>query len=303
MSRPLRVDPPEGRHHVMNRGARQAPVFLTDQDHAAFLELLGRAAGLFALRVHGYALMGDHYHLLLSAPRGNLAEAMGFLQSRFSRRQSEAHGWDGPLFRGRYKNRLVEDDAYWRHLLAYVHLQPVQAHLVDRPEDAAWTSHRAYLGLEPPPAWLHTSEYLALFGGVKALVQYLQGVQSGREGGPASFDPERLWARAPSLKATPEPASTTNRGVEQAMAEVCAVTGRSLAEVERAVRGPGGNPARLLAIWWLREGAGLGTNAIARRMHMNPAAVSRDLRRAWAEEEGDFGRWKARLRGEGRAAR
>lgn len=281
----------------MNRGARQAPIFLTDQDCAAFLDLLGRAAGLFAVRVHAYALMGNHYHLLLSAPRGNLAEAMAFLQSRFSRHQNQAHQWDGPLFRGRYKNRLVEDEAYWRHLLAYVHLNPVQAHLVGRPEDATWTSHRAYLGLESTPPWLDTAEHLDLCGGVKPLIQYVYDVQVGRERGPVGFDPERLWARAPSLKAAPEPASTAIRGVEQAMAEVCAVTGRSLADVERAVRGPGGNPARLLAIWWLREGAGLGTNAIARRMHMNPAAVSRDLRRAWGAEDGEFGGWKQMLKG------
>ena len=285
----------------MNRGARKAPIFLTDQDCVHFLDLLGQAAARFGVRVHGYALMGNHFHLLLSAPRGNLAEAMGFLQSRFSRHQNQAHQWDGPLFRGRYKNRLVEDEAYWRHLLAYVHLNPVEAHLVGRPEDAVWTSHRAYLGLDSAPEWLDTAEHLALFGGVKPLVQYVYDVQVGRERGPVGFDLQRLWARAPSLKAAPEPPPTPARGVEQAMVEVCAVTGLALADVERAVMGAGGNRARLLAIWWLHEGAGLGTSAIARRMHMDPAAVSRDLRRAWRDKEAQFARWKVALRGEGSA--
>ncbi len=51
MPRPLRFDPPEGRHHVMNRGARKAPIFLTDQDCVHFLDLLGQAAARFGEKI------------------------------------------------------------------------------------------------------------------------------------------------------------------------------------------------------------------------------------------------------------
>lgn len=283
----------------MNRGARSAPIFLTDADCTAFLDLLERSVTVFAIRVHAYALMGNHFHLLVTSPRGNLAEAMAFLQSRFARRQNLTHGWDGPVFRGRYANRLVEDEAYWRHLLAYVHLNPVAAHLVGRPEDAVWTSHRVYLGLERRPDWLDTAELLDLFGGPEALQEYTAAVQIGRERGPASFDPERLWRRDRSL-AVPAPApAPVLRGIEQAIAEVCAVTGLSREDVEAARLGPGGNRARLLAVWWLNAGAGLGTNAIARHLGLDPAAVSRLLRRAWRDRDPVFEGWQAALTGAG----
>lgn len=279
----------------MNRGARRAPIFLTDLDCAAFLSLLDRCTALFALRVHAYALMGNHYHLLVTAPRGNLAEAMAFLQSRYARHLNTVHGWDGPVWRARYRNRLVEDEAYWRHLLAYVHLNPVEAHLVGRPEDAVWTSHRAYLGLDRRPDWLDTAELLDLFGGAKSLAQYVYEVQVGRRSAPAGFDPDRLWQQGPSEAVPPSPPPVAPRSLETALAEVAAVTGLDRAAVEQPTPGPGGNRARILAMWWLREGAGLGTNAIARHFGVKPPTVSRALQRAAAAREPVFEAWKAAL--------
>lgn len=297
MPRALRLDHVGARHHVMNRGARREPIFRDDEDCVAFLSLLASCTTLFGLRVHAYALMGNHYHLLVSTPRANLGEAMGFLQSRFSRRQNRAHDWDGPIFRGRYKNRLVEDERYWRHLLAYVHLNPVVAHLVKRPEDAFWTSHRAYLGLDQRPEWLDTAELLALFGGPEGLRQYVYEVQVGRQRGPEGFDAERLWRREPSLPMPASPPEPTQRSLEQALAEVQAVTGLTPEEVERPRLGPGGNRARHLAMWWLHEGAGLGTNAIAKRFEVDPAAASRVIARARRDARGELAAWKERLQG------
>ena len=298
MPRPLRLDYANARHHVMNRGARREAIFLDDQDCVAFLDLLGRCTTLFGVHVHGYALMGNHYHLLVATPHGNLSEAMSFLQGHFARRQNRLHSWDGPLLRGRYRNRVVEDDRYWMHLLAYVHLNPVSAQLVARPEDARWTSHRAYLGLDRRPDWLDTAELLSYFGGVEALAHYVHAVQIGRERGPEGFSAERLWRPEPSLRVEEPARPPAGRSVAEAMAELSAVTGRS-AEALRAAGGVGtrGNPGRWLTMWWLQVGAGLGTNAIARHFGVGPAVVSRAIARARREEGREFVRWRETLEG------
>lgn len=298
MPRSPRLDHPGARHHVMNRGARRASIFLTDADCGVFLGLLADLPARFGVVVHGWALMGNHFHLLLSTPRGNLAEAMGFLQSRYARHLNCVHAWDGPVFRGRYQNRIVEDEPYWRHLLAYVHLNPVRAHLVGSPEDATWTSHRAYLGLERRPDWLDTGEHLAFFGSSDALRQYVWEVQVGRERGPQGFDAERLWVRDPSLPVAPPSPEQPRRTPEQALVEVCEVTGRSPDSLWLVKRGPGGNPAQWLAIWWLAEGASLGTNTIARQLGLDAAQVSRTLRKVRRSTEPEMEGWKRRLQGE-----
>lgn len=280
----------------MNRGARSEPIFRDNSDCALFLDLLDETTVRFGVRVNAYALMGNHFHLMLTTPRGNLAAAMSFLQSRFSRRQNAVHGWDGPIFRARYRNRLVEDERYWRHLLAYLHLNPVAAHLVGRPEDATWTSHRAYLGLDTRPDWLDTAELLELYGGVQHLRDYVAAVQVGRQEGPVGFDEDDLW-RSPGTDTLPPAAPRSGaRTADQAIADVLAVTGRSADDIAVETRGPGGNPARMLAMWWLQKGAGLGTSAVAARLSVHPSSVSRAIRRVGASSGTEMVRWKQELR-------
>lgn len=65
MARPLRIDLADGWYHVTARGNERRAIFLDDRDRRQFLELLGRTQERFGLRVHGYVLMGNHYHLLV----------------------------------------------------------------------------------------------------------------------------------------------------------------------------------------------------------------------------------------------
>ncbi len=202
MARRPRIDHPDARHHVMNRGARRQPVFLDESWYERFLWLLDQTTDRYGLVVHGYALMPNHFHLMVQSTLGNLSDGMRFLTSRYGRWLNEEHGWDGSVFRDRFRNRRVTDDAYWRHLLAYLHLNPIRAGLAPDPDRGQWTSHRAYVGLERTPAWLETGELLSLFRGRSGYLRYLAELRRGVEDGPQGFDPDALY-RGPS---TPPPA-------------------------------------------------------------------------------------------------
>ena len=52
----------------------------------------------------------------------------------------------GHLFQGRYKAIVCDKDAYLLELVRYIHMNPVRARLVKRPEDYVWTGHLSYLG-------------------------------------------------------------------------------------------------------------------------------------------------------------
>jgi hypothetical protein len=81
---------------------------------------------------------------------------------KYSRWFNRKNGRKGHLFQERYKAILVEEDSYLLELIRYIHLNPVRAGIVDRPEDYPWSSHQAYLGCTPP-AWLTTEWVLSLF--------------------------------------------------------------------------------------------------------------------------------------------
>lgn len=76
MSRPLRIEFEGAWYHVMNRGAARCWVFNTDEQREYFLSLLADVHSRFGAEVHAYCLMGNHYHLLLRTPRGNLQRIM-----------------------------------------------------------------------------------------------------------------------------------------------------------------------------------------------------------------------------------
>ena len=107
-----RLDFPGARHHVMNRGARREPIFLDDDDRRAMLDLLADLPERFGVRVHGYALMPNHYHRMLESVWGELSRAMRHVGGEFAQRLNRRYRWDGPVYKGRYRNRMVGTDAY-----------------------------------------------------------------------------------------------------------------------------------------------------------------------------------------------
>ncbi|MCU7850514.1 MAG: transposase [Candidatus Thiodiazotropha sp. (ex Lucinoma kastoroae)] len=76
MSRPLRIEYENAFYHVMNRGRGRRQVFLDATYYESFLECMKEAHVRFGMEVHAYCLMGNHYHLLISTPRGNLSRVM-----------------------------------------------------------------------------------------------------------------------------------------------------------------------------------------------------------------------------------
>ena len=76
MSRPLRIQYPGALYHVMNRGTARQPTFTDDRDCQAFLDTVAEAFRLWGIEVFAYSLMGNHYHLCLRTPKGNLSRVM-----------------------------------------------------------------------------------------------------------------------------------------------------------------------------------------------------------------------------------
>lgn len=163
MPRPLRSDFAGAFHHVMNRGAARADILGADSDRDLFLAFVAEAAQKYALQVHGYCLMSNHYHLLLRSLDGRLAEGMRHLSSCFTQTVNYRRGRDGPLFRGRFASVRIAHDAHLVQASRYIHLNPVAAGLARRAEDWRWSSAGAYTGHVAEPRWLTAGFILSLF--------------------------------------------------------------------------------------------------------------------------------------------
>ena len=156
MARPIRVEFPGAVYHVTARGNERRAIFRDDQDRRRFLETIGEMVEQFGVLVHAYCLMPNHYHLVVETPRGNLSQAVGWLQVTYTVRFNRRHRRSGHLFQGRFKAQVVEADAYAQGLVEYIHLNPVRPRRKSEriaTERAAeldayvWSSHRDYAGL------------------------------------------------------------------------------------------------------------------------------------------------------------
>jgi len=154
MARPLRIDIENGLYHVTCRGWERRAVVRDDRDRQRWFELLDRVAMRCQWRVFAWVLLGNHFHLYLRTPEPNLSQGMHDLNSGYATFFNRRHRRCGALFQGRFKAVLVEDESHALELTRYVHLNPLRARMVERPEEYGWRSYQAYLGLRKVPAWL-----------------------------------------------------------------------------------------------------------------------------------------------------
>jgi REP element-mobilizing transposase RayT len=154
----------------MSRGDRREAIFRDNEDYRSFLETLDEMCKRTGIRIHAYALMGNHYHVLLETPEPNLVAGMKWLQGAYTQRFNRRHQLNGHLFQGRYKAIpvQVEGGDYVRTLSTYIHLNPARAGLLDskRPELATyrWSSFPKFVQDAVLPAWLVRSRVFTSHG-------------------------------------------------------------------------------------------------------------------------------------------
>jgi len=163
VTRPVRIEFEGALYHVTSRGDRREAIYEDDSDRVQFLEILGEAIRSFNWVCHAYCEMGNHYHLVIETPDGNLSKGMRQLNGVYTQASNRRHGRVGHLFQGRYKAILVDRDAYLLELTRYVVLNPVRDGMVAHPGDWRWSSYLEMVGERSPPDWLATDRLLAQF--------------------------------------------------------------------------------------------------------------------------------------------
>lgn len=133
-------------YHVMARGNRKQMIFADARDRRQFLKIVAIAMKRFDAECYGYALMGNHFHLVICTPRGNIARVMHHIDGRYAEYVNWRHRLTGHLFEAPYTAILIDDTSYLRNAIAYVLRNPVEAGLVKSAEKWPWSSYNATMG-------------------------------------------------------------------------------------------------------------------------------------------------------------
>ncbi len=165
MSRPLRIEYRGAFYHVTSRGNERGTIFQSNRDREKYLSYLESTHERYGAVIHAYCLMGNHYHLLLETPRGNLSKILQYINGAYTTYFNIKRNRSGHLFQGRFKGILVDKDEYCKELSRYIHLNPLRAGMVKAALEYPWSSYRYFVGRGKRPKWLTTELVLGDFGG------------------------------------------------------------------------------------------------------------------------------------------
>ncbi|MDR4509382.1 MAG: transposase [Candidatus Brocadiaceae bacterium] len=149
-------------YHVLSRGNERRNIFSDNDDRVLFLDTLGKMSDRFEVEVYAYALMDNHYHLLLKTNKPNISKGMQWFGTTYTRQYNIKHKRNGHLFQGRFKSFLIENNEYLMLLACYIHRNPLRAGIVRRLVDYPWSSYSVYAYGKKSPEWLRTTPILSL---------------------------------------------------------------------------------------------------------------------------------------------
>lgn len=189
MPRAPRIQYENAFYHVMNRGRGRRWVFHGDKYYEAFLACLEESHDRFDARIHAYCLMGNHYHLLVETPLANLDRIMRHINGVYTQRYNRLKRTDGPLFRGRYKAVLVDEDAYLLEVSRYIHRNPleIKGASSDALSKHEWSSYLAYINKAAPQEWLSRNRTYRILGGRNPHIKYEAFVLKGNDARTSEF--------------------------------------------------------------------------------------------------------------------
>jgi len=188
MPRNARIDAPGALHHVIVRGIERRKIFNDDVDRINFLGRLGKVLSETDTKCFAWALIPNHFHLLLRTGTCPLATVMRRLLTGHAMHFNRRHRCSGQLFQNRYKSILCQEDTYLLELVRYIHLNPIRARLaadIKALDRYPFCGHAVIMGKKKKD-WQDDVYVLKLFDGKRSTARrrykiFVQkGIQEGK---------------------------------------------------------------------------------------------------------------------------
>jgi len=181
MGRPLRIEFKNAVYHITSRGNERKKIYRDDGDKEKFLGLLEDYKNRCNFLIHCFVLMDNHYHLVIETLRPNLIKIMHGLNSGYTGYFNKKYKRSGHLFQGRYKAIIVDKENYLLELSRYVHLNPLRAKIINKPQDYKWSSYGGYIRKKEVNNLNNYNWLLSIFGNEekKSRRQYKEFVEEG----------------------------------------------------------------------------------------------------------------------------
>lgn len=166
MPRQSRIDTAGALHHIMVRGIEKTKIFRSDADRDNFLERLGNVLNETKTTCYAWALIPNHFHLLLQTGPIPISTVMRRLLTGYSLWFNRRYRRHGHVFQNRFKSILCQEESYLLELVRYIHLNPLRVGVVktlDELNEYAYSGQSVLMG-KVKRDWQNEHVVLGRFG-------------------------------------------------------------------------------------------------------------------------------------------
>ncbi len=139
-------------YHIYNQGNNSEDIFLENRNYTYFLRLLGKYISPIS-EIYAYCLMKNHFHLILkfhdNLEHKMISQKLSNFFNTYAKAINKAYGRSGSLFRDRFKRKKIENEAYVKNLVIYVHLNPQHHGFTHDFRSYPHSSYQSYLSALP----------------------------------------------------------------------------------------------------------------------------------------------------------
>ncbi len=144
MPRTARQRSSTGLYHVIARGINKEPIFKQKREKKNFIRLLLKHLKDRDIEIYAYAIMSTHFHILIRVDLKLLSSYLAIVLAEFAEYYNFKHNRNGHVFQDRFKSECVETPQYFWNCIRYIHMNPVNAHIVKAPENYYFSSLKEY---------------------------------------------------------------------------------------------------------------------------------------------------------------
>lgn len=135
-------------YHVTARIANQERFGVSMENvWCVFTEQLQFIWRVHGLGIHSFVLMSNHFHMLATAPNGNLEEAINYLLNAVIAGLSEKSGKNHQAFEKPHSS-LIKNSVHYHHAYKYIYRNPIHAGMCTRVQDYPYSTLRGLLGMD-----------------------------------------------------------------------------------------------------------------------------------------------------------
>lgn len=152
MPRTARSKSEDAVYHIIIKSISEISLFENNSDKDNYITIMKHYQNIYKFRVYAYCFMSNHAHFIIDPNGADISKIMHSINFKFAMNFNRKYSREGPLFKDRFKSKIIHNNRYLLLASAYIHKNPMAiSRYKSSPEKYKYSSLSVYLGLKKDP--------------------------------------------------------------------------------------------------------------------------------------------------------